>query len=231
MAVCTDGRCDGSGFLYDEETRRASAVLVPARAAGAQARGRGRGADSEALPGGRVRPRAAPVDRARQRAGRARGPQLHPAPLGEPRGRPRDLVQRRRRHRQDDAGDADLQGRDGGRPHGRDLLAAAAAVDPARDLRRRLALPPDRIHRHAVLGRPAAHRRRRRRAVHRLGARAALHDLQHALRGRQGGAADDQPRRDAARLGGVAPRRRAASSRSASARSRGSGRSAAIRCR
>jgi DNA replication protein DnaC len=23
MAVCTDGRCDGSGFLYDEETRRA----------------------------------------------------------------------------------------------------------------------------------------------------------------------------------------------------------------
>jgi DNA replication protein DnaC len=24
MAVCTDGRCDGSGFLYDEETRRAS---------------------------------------------------------------------------------------------------------------------------------------------------------------------------------------------------------------
>ena len=34
MAVCTDGRCDGSGFLYDEETRRATACTCrPARLA------------------------------------------------------------------------------------------------------------------------------------------------------------------------------------------------------
>ena len=41
------------------------------------------------------------------------------------------------RDRQDDARDADLQDRDGGRPHGRDLLAAAAADAAARDVPRR----------------------------------------------------------------------------------------------
>ena len=99
---------------------------------------------------------------------------------------PRHLVHRRRRDRQDDARDADLQGRDGGRPHGRDLLAAAAARAAARDLRRRRAVLAQRADRPAVRGRPAAHRRRRRRAELGVGARAALHDRQHALRGRQG---------------------------------------------
>ena len=42
---------------------------------------------------------------------------------------------------------------------------------------------PQPADRQALLGRPAAHRRRRRRADHLVGARAALHGRQHALRG------------------------------------------------
>ena len=44
MAACPDGRCDGSGFLVDEDTRRARDCRAGrarlARAQGAQARGR-----------------------------------------------------------------------------------------------------------------------------------------------------------------------------------------------
>ena len=69
------------------------------------------------------------------------------------------------------------------------LLGAAA-----RDLRRRRRVLAQRAARPPVRRRPAAHRRRRRRAELAVGARAALHDRQHALRGRQGAAAHDQPR-------------------------------------
>ena len=40
-AACPDGRCDGSGFLYDEVKRTARALLVPARS-GSRASGRRR---------------------------------------------------------------------------------------------------------------------------------------------------------------------------------------------
>jgi hypothetical protein len=52
----------------------------------------------------------------------------------------------------------------------------------------------DLIERLCAVG-PAARRRRRRRADEPVGARAALHDRQHALRGRPRGAAHDQPAR------------------------------------
>ena len=85
------------------------------------------------------------------------------------------------------------------------LLGAAARL-----LRRRRRVLAQRAARPPVRGRPAAHRRRRRRAELAVGARAALHDRQHALRGRPGAAADHEPRPRGARR-----------SRSASARSRG----------
>ena len=99
---------------------------------------------------------------------------------------PGDLVHRRRRDRQDDARDADLRrGAEAG-ALGRDLLAAAAA---RRCCARRSTTSPrprsatllDRL----CARRPAARRRRRRRADAPVGARAALHDRQHALRGRR----------------------------------------------
>ena len=57
MDRCPDDRCDGSGFLFDEETRRAFPCIVPAAAARTQARGGGRGPDPEGVPGGLLRPR------------------------------------------------------------------------------------------------------------------------------------------------------------------------------
>ena len=73
---------------------------------------------------------------------------------------------------------------------GGDLLAATTAQRdprhaPRRALARRAARPADR-------GRPAAHRRRRRRADHRLGARGALLDRQRPLRGSALDRAHDQ---------------------------------------
>ena len=51
----------------------------------------------------------------------------------------------------------------------------------------------------AVVGRPSPYRRRRRRAELAVGPRAAVHDRQHALRGRQGAAAHHEPRSRGAR--------------------------------
>ena len=78
MAACPDGRCDGSGFLYDEETRGARALLAaaPQRLARKRARG-GRRAHPEALPRGRRFDREpVPLDPAQLPARRARGAPL-----------------------------------------------------------------------------------------------------------------------------------------------------------
>ena len=117
-----------------------AAVLVPAGADGAQAGGRRRRAAAEARSA-RCRSTASRSRRSNDAlpARGARGARYAAHRRAARRG-PRHLVHRRRRHRQDDAGDADLQGRDGGRPHGRDLLAAAAAGAAARHLRRRRAV-------------------------------------------------------------------------------------------
>ena len=131
-AACPDGRCDGSGFLYDEASAPRAAVLVPPAAARAQ-EGRGR---PGRLP---KRFREVSFDREPVAVDRAPRPDvvrdgapLRPHDRRAARRGPRAVVHRRRRHRQDDARDARLQGRDGGRPHGRDLLAAAAAGHAAR---------------------------------------------------------------------------------------------------
>ena len=140
MAACPDGRCDGSGFLYDEETRRAYPCScrpqLLARKRAAAVAGRIPKAFRE------VSFDREPVPSLAARATRtccARCGCYCDGDLRAARGRPRDVVHRRLRHRQDDAGDADLQDRDGGRPHGRDLLAPAAAGDAARDVPRRRA--------------------------------------------------------------------------------------------
>ena len=141
MAACPDGRCDGSGFLYDEERAAGAAVLVPAGAAW-RASGRRRS------PGGLPRRfREVSFDReplvSIERA--------HPHVVREVRRYCDSIAEQLAAgrgmwftgdvgHRQDDARDADLQGRDGGRPHGRDLLAAAAAGAAARDVPRRRAV-------------------------------------------------------------------------------------------
>ena len=118
--------------------------------------------------------------------------------------------------------------RDGGRPHVRDLLAAAPAGDAARDVPGRLPAQPEPARGHAVLGRPAAHRRRRRRADQPVGARAALHGRQHALRGPARGRRHHEPDRHAR---DVRRRRRARAPRSATARCRACTRCAATRSR
>ena len=117
MAVCTDGRCDGSGFLYDEATRTRVPVLLPAAAAGPQAR-------APRSPGGSRRRSA----RSRSTASRCRRSQrAHPHVLREVRLYCDGIAEQlaagrgmwftgRLRDRQDDARDADLQDRDGGRP-------------------------------------------------------------------------------------------------------------------
>ena len=129
-----------------------------------------------------------PVPRSPRRAParRARRPPLRDAPCPSssrgprPCGSPATSGPARRRSAM-----LDLQGRDGGRPHGRDLLAAAPARACSRLLPRRRGVLAQRPDRAAVRGRPAARRRRRRRADEPMGARAALHDRQHALRGRR----------------------------------------------
>ena len=137
MAACPDGRCDGSGFLFDEETRRAYPCSCRPRAAGAQAGGGGRRADPEGVPRGR-RSTASRCRRssARTRTCCARCAATATRSPSSSRPAAGMWFTGDRRDRQDDAGDADLQDRDGGRPHGRDLLAAAAAGDAARDVPR-----------------------------------------------------------------------------------------------
>ena len=160
-------------------TARATAAAAPQRIApGARAR-RCRAVIPRALPRRLLRPPAGHRHR-RVAPDRSRVVRRYVARARrEPRRRPRPVVHGRRRHRQDDAGDARLQGGARGRPLGRDLLAAAAAHRDPRDVRRRAPAPTsdflDAPHRR----RPAAHRRpRRREDQHRLGARAALLDRQ-----------------------------------------------------
>src|SRR4051794_12299783 len=154
---------------------------------GAQARG----GDPAPLPGRVLRPAARDADR---RDRRARRPPLRRHARGAARGRSRHLVPGRRRHRQDDAGHADL--RRGAAPGAlrRDLLAAAAARSAARDLRRRVGVVAEPAAGPARPPRAAARRRRRRGAELALGARAALHDRQHPLRGRAGDRSHHEPR-------------------------------------
>ena len=194
MATCPDGRCDGSGFLFDEARAARAAVLVPAGADRAQAGGRARGADPEALPRGLVRPRAAvSIERA------------NPHVVREVRRYVRTIAEQLDAGRglwfTGDVGTGkttlamlDLQGRDGGRPHRRDLLAPAPAGelretfdDDARyslnELIDRLCAV-DLLHIDDVGAEQTLA----------VGARAALHDRQHALRGRQRDPAHDEPR-------------------------------------
>ena len=165
------------------------------------------------LPAGgdRAAPRAATEDGhpaqvrgrvLRPAAGGRHGPVRgrHGAPLRrrdrrEPGRRPRPVARGREvGHRQDHAGDADLQ--DGARatPHGRDLLRAASARPAAADVRRRQRGVLPRAARRADLGGPAAPRRPRDGEAERVGARAALHHRQRALRGGEGDRAHHQPR-------------------------------------
>ena len=99
---------------------------------------------------------------------------------------PRPLADGRRRHRQDDAGDARLEGARS-RPAARvaiySLPRLLARIRRTYDAERRRGLLP-RVLRAADLGRPAPPRRPRRREAHRLGARAALRDRRRALRSR-----------------------------------------------
>ena len=99
------------------------------------------------------------------------------------------------------------------------LLGAAA-----RHLSGQRAVLAQRADRPAERRRPAARRRRRRGADVAVGARAALHDRQHPLRGGPGDPAHDEP-------GDAARATRRCASRSAIARSRGCTRSAATRSR
>ncbi len=218
VAACPDGRCDGSGFLYDEDTRRArDCSCRPRRLARRKAR-KLAGVIPRRYQGVSLRPRAGDADRADRRA-RGAPVRRHARAASSTRARASGsratsapgkttlamlisaeaLTQRALR---------------------RDLLAAAAARPAARDVQRRR---PRRSLIHAAgpprRRRAAAHRRRRRRAELAVGARAALHDRQHALRGRPRDRAHDEPQPA-----------RAAASRSASGRSRGSPRCAATRC-
>ena len=169
-------------------------MLVPARPARPQARRRAGGPDPEALPRGVVRARAADLDRAREPQRRARGAPVRPRRRRAARrrarasGSPATSGPARRRSRC-----SSRKRRDGGRPHGRDLLAPAPARAAARHLPGRRPVLAERADRPALRGRPAARRRRRRRADVAVGARAALHDRQHALRGRQGDHGHDEP--------------------------------------
>ena len=170
-------------------------------------------------PDGHAVPLPAPAGRAPPRAVAQRGHPAqvprrvlrpaagHPAP-GPDRPRParlraldrraprrgrRAVVRGRRRHRQDDAGDARLEGGARRRALRGDLLAAAAARRDPGDLRGRHRGLVRRLPRPAGRGRPAARRRRRRREDEPLGARAALRDRQRPLRGREGHRHHDEP--------------------------------------
>ena len=129
MAACPDGRCDGSGFLFDEAAPARAAVLAAGRRGSPRKRGRrARGPDPAALPRGVASSasRCSRIERANPHVVREVRQYVRDVAEQLDAGRGH-VVHRRRRDRQDDARDADLQGGDGGRPHRRDLLAAAAA--------------------------------------------------------------------------------------------------------
>ena len=170
-----DGHCDGSGFLYDEAARVARPCSCrPLRIARKKA----------AALEGRIpkRYREVSFDREPLRSIERSNPHVvrevrqYVGAIAE------QLDAGRGLWFTGDVGTGkttlamlDLQGRDGGRPHGGDLLAAAAARPAARHVRRHGAVLAQRADRPARRGRPAPRRRRRRGADHAVGARAALH--------------------------------------------------------
>ena len=184
MTACPDGRCDGSGFLYDEERRRARPCSCrPARLARKRA----------AAVAGRI-PKAFREVVVRPRAG-----------AGARSARTRDVLREVRRYC-----DTIAEQLDAGRGlwftgtvgTGKTTLAMLISKTAMRadrtvaiySLPRLLSmlretfrddspLQPEPAAGQAVLGRPAAHRRRRRRADDAVGAGAALHGREHALRG------------------------------------------------
>ena len=183
------------GFLVDEETNARPALPLPRpqRISRAQARSLVR-RDPEALP------RASPSTARRSRTSTplvgARGAALRAPHRRAPRRRARAVVHRRRRHRQDDAGDARLQG-------GARRRAARSRSTRCRGCWRRSARPSttssersylelldrltavDLLHIDDVGAERTA----------RVGARAALLDRQRPLRGRALDGRHDQHRR------------------------------------
>ena len=169
MAACPDGRCDGSGFLFDE--------AAPARR---PCSCRPAGSRASAPPRSRAGSRSAIARSRFEREPLISIERANPHVVREVRQYIRTIAEQLDAgrglwftgdvgHRQDDARDADLQGRDGGRPHRRDLLAPAAARAAARHLPGRRAVLAERADRPADRRRPAARRRRRRRADARPG--------------------------------------------------------------
>ena len=190
------GICDGSGWILGPED-----VARPCDCRAQRLnRGHNRGISS-VIP---ARYRGVSFDRPpvsdmardlQTKAAVERGARLRRRPRPPARRGARAVDLRRHRHRQDDAGDADLEGGAGGRQERRDLLAAETpGADPPhlrlRTGRRQLPL----LLRQAHLGRPPPHRRPRRRETLRLGAGAALRAGQRALRDRALGGDHHQPR-------------------------------------
>ena len=212
-AACPDGRCDGSGFIYDEAKRTARACSVPPAAARRAARPRRSPAgcrsasarsafDREPVPS--IARRAPDVVReVRRTCGRSTSGWTRAAACGSS----ATSARARRRWRCSSPRprcEAERTVAIYSLPR---LLAMLRETyeDAARLLAQRADRPP-------VLGGPAARRRRRRGAELAVGARAAVHDRQHPLRGRAGDDAHHQPgRREAARADrrphGVAPAR------------------------
>ena len=195
MSACPDGRCDGSGFLYDEAAP--ARAPVPCRPPGSPAQG-------------------AAASRAGSRSASARSPSTASRCLASS-ARTRTSCARCAEYvgavaEQLDAGRGLwFRGDVGTGKTTLAMLISKAAMEAGRtvaiySLPRLLGLLRDtyaddaavlaqRADRPAVRGRPPARRRRRRRADLAVGARAALHDRQHALRGRPGDPADDEPHR------------------------------------
>ena len=135
MAACPDGRCDGSGFLYDEAARRARACSCrPARIA------RKRAAALE----GRIPKRYREVSFEREpliSIERANHSVVREVRQYVAHGRPSSSTPAAGIWFTGDVGTGKTtlamlisQGGDGGRPHRRDLLAPAAAGTAARHL-------------------------------------------------------------------------------------------------
>ena len=114
--VCPLGVCDGSGWILGPEDVARPCECREQRLQ----RGRSRGVASVIPPRYRGvsfdRPPVSDMARDLQtKAAVVAGPRLRRRPRPQPRGGPRALALRRHRHRQDDAGDAGLEGGAGGR--------------------------------------------------------------------------------------------------------------------
>ena len=141
MATCILGICDGSGFLYDEETNTARDCACrpqiiarnKARSLSAVIPERYRDVAFERFPVTEIDPKIVAATR-----------RFVDRIDAQPRRRPRPLVHGAGRHRQDDAGDARHQGGARRGPLGGALLAARPAEPDPQDLRHRLAQRPAR---------------------------------------------------------------------------------------